>query len=419
MNVPDLDGRTGTETLVRKNKERRRKMDIKELDGELHSLRERFLLGQINRRQFLARLGKLGLAAPVAAWFMEVSHFFTPPSVNAAEEVLALKMLPPIEMQDNSKFKKKGPWKIGFSNPGVNNTWRVCFQACMDYQRSLTPEIGEWIQTDAGEKAEKQISDTEDLLGKNLDLIIINPVTEALIAIVEKVYDKGIPIVTVDRWIQTEKVTCHTRSGSQKIVGRAYADFIGKTLGSKGGNLAWVGTITGSPQNRERQEGFEEAIKKYPKINVVGKVITGSFEAAPNKKALSDIVAKNPKIDAVFCDIGWTAPAFLDVFLERNLPIPIITGDDVNGWIRLCKKYKIKSILGSWPVYCGRTGVKAAEMILKGQATPKYWWIPLLIIEEKDFDKWYRANLPDSLWLSTEVPQKWLVEKFKIADKLT
>ncbi|UCF83370.1 MAG: substrate-binding domain-containing protein [Desulfobacteraceae bacterium] len=393
-------------------------MDIKELNVELNSLREKLMLGQISRRQFLARLSKLSLAAPVALWVMQVSHFFRLPSAEAAEEVLALKMLPPIEMRDNSKFKTKPPWKVGFANPGVNNTWRVSFQACVEYQRELTPEIGEWIQTDAGEKAEKQINDIEDLMGKNLDIIMINPVTEALIPVVEQIWDRGIPSVTLDRWIQTDKVTCRTQSGSQKIVGRAFADFIGKTLGPKGGNLAWVGTITGSPQNRERQEGFDEAIKKYPKINVVGRVITGSFQAGPNKKALADIVAKNPKIDAVFCDIGWNAPSFLDVFLERNLPIPIITGDDVNGWIRLCRKHNIRTILGSWPVYCGRTGVKAVELILKGEPTPKLWWIPLLIIEEKDFDKWYRPNLPDSLWLSCEVPEEWLVKKYKIREKL-
>lgn len=394
-------------------------MDIKELNGELNSLRRKLMMGQITRRQFLAKLSKFGLALPVASWVMQASHFFRLPSAEAAEEILALKMLPPIEMRDNSKFKTKPPWKVGFANPGVNNSWRVSFQACIEYQRELTPEIGDWIQTDAGEKAEKQIRDIEDLMGKNLDIIMINPVTEALKPIVEQIYDKGIPSVTVDRWIQTEKATCRTQSGSQKIVGRAFADYIGKTLGDKGGNLAWVGTITGSQQNRERQEGFEEAIKKYPNINVVGKVITGSFQAGPNKKALEDIVAKNPKIDAVFCDIGWNAPAFLDVFLERGLPIPIITADDVNGWVRLAKKHNIRTILGSWPVYCGRTGVKAIELILKGQPTPKLWWIPLLVIEEKDFDKWYRPNLPDSLWLSAEVPEEWLIKKFKIAEKLT
>jgi ribose transport system substrate-binding protein len=395
-------------------------MEHKELSGEMNELREKFLTKQVNRRQFLSKVAKLGLSAPVALWYMQVSHLFSPPSVAAAEEILSLKMLEPIKMKDNSKFKTKPPWKIGFANPGVNNSWRVCFQACIEYQKSLTPEIGEWIQTDAGEKAEKQINDIEDLMGKGLDLIMVNPVTsEALTPVVEQIYDTGVPTVTADRWVTTDKVTCRTQSGKQEPVGKYFAEFIGNELGSEGGNLAWVVSIEGVPQHDQRQEGFAKEIKKYPNVKVVGKVTTGTMQAAACKKALSDIVTKNPKIDAVFCDVGWLAPAYLDVFLERGLPIPIITGDDINGWFKLCDKHKVKSVSGSWPVYCGRTAVKATELILKGEPTPEIWWIPLLIITPENRSKWFKPQMPDALWLSTEVPEDWLIKEFKLQEKLT
>ena len=394
-------------------------MENKVLSGEMNELRGKFLTGKINRRQFLTKAAKFGLSAPVALWYLQVSHFFNPPSAEAAERIMSLEMLEPIKMKDNSKFKTKPPWKVGFANPGVNNPWRVCFQACIDYQRSLTPEIGKWLQTDAGEKAEKQINDIEDLLGKDLDAIMVNPVTsEALIPIMEKVWDQGVPSVTLDRWVETEKVTCRTSSQHQDICGEAFANFIGQSL-PNGGNLAWVVSIEGVPEHDRRQEAFAKTIKKYPKIKVVGKTSTGTMQAATCKKAMADIVTKNPKIDAVFADVGWLAPAYLDVFLERGLPIPIITGDDMNGWFRLCEKYKIKSISGSWPVYCGRTGVKAVELILKGEPTPETWWIPLLIIDEKNRKKWYRPNMPDGYWATTEVPQDWLINKFGLLKKLT
>ncbi len=395
-------------------------MENKALSGEMNELRGKFFTGKINRRQFLSKAAKFGLSAPVALWYMQVSHFFNPPSVEAAEQIMSLEMLEPIKMMDNSKFKTKPPWKIGFANPGINNSWRVCFQACIEYQKSLTPEIGEWSQTDAGEKAEKEINDIEDLMGKGMDLIMVNPVTsEALTPIVEKIYEKGIPSVTVDRWVDTDKVTCRTQSGNQEPVGKSFAEYIGKELGSKGGNLAWIVSIEGVPQHDQRQAGFAQEIKKYPNVKTVSKVATGTMQAAACKKAMADIVTKNPKIDAVFCDVGWLAPPYLDVFLERGLPIPIITGDDINGWFKLCDKYHIKSVSGSWPVYCGRTGVKAAELILKGEPTPEIWWIPLLIITPENRSKWYKPNMPDSLWLSTEVPEDWLIKEYKLQEKLT
>jgi ribose transport system substrate-binding protein len=147
------------------------------------------------------------------------------------EEAISLTMLEPIELQDNSQYKRTPPWRVGFANPGVNNPWRVCFQACVEYQKSLTPEIEEFIQTDAGEKAEKQINDIEDLMGKNLDAIMVNPVTsEALKPIMEKIFDAGVASVTVDRWVDTDKVTCRTSSEHQDKVGTAVGEYFGKTL---------------------------------------------------------------------------------------------------------------------------------------------------------------------------------------------
>jgi len=201
-------------------------MDVKDLNGSLNELREKFLTGKISRRDFLAKLGRMGLAAPVALYVAKLSGIFGAEhayagtkktqktgSSDAAEEALSLKMLEPIKLRDNKKYKTKPPWRVGFANPGINNPWRVCFQACVEYQKSLTPEIKEFYQTDAGEKAEKQISDIEDLMGKKLDAIMVNPATsEALKPIMEEIYAKGVPSVTVDRWVDTDKVTCRTSS---------------------------------------------------------------------------------------------------------------------------------------------------------------------------------------------------------------
>ena len=182
-------------------------MDVKGINGELNQLREKFLTGRISRREFLTKLGKIGLATPVAFYVAKMSGVFgvkeafagsekevevqeavTPQEVSdIIEEAVSLQMLEPIELQDNSKFKTKPPWRVGFANPGIMNAWRVCFQACIEYQASLTPEIGEFIQTDAGQKAEKQINDIEDLMGKDLDALMCNPQTsEALIPMVTK-----------------------------------------------------------------------------------------------------------------------------------------------------------------------------------------------------------------------------------------
>jgi len=414
-------------------------MDVKGINGELNQLREKFLTGRISRREFLTKLGKIGLATPVAFYAAKMSGVFgvkeafagsekeeavqeaaTPQEVSdIIEEAVSLQMLEPIELQDNSKFKTKPPWRVGFANPGIMNAWRVCFQACIEYQASLTPEIGEFIQTDAGQKAEKQINDIEDLMGKDLDALMCNPQTsEALIPIMEKVYDRGIPSVTLDRWVDTDKVTCRTSSEHQDKVGVAVADYFGKTLNGKG-KVVWIKAIEGVPEHDRRNDSFVKTLEtKYPEMEIITKVVVGTMQAAAQKKALSDIVTKYPKFDALFSDISFNAPTYLDVFLERGMKVPVMNGEDINGWLRLWKKHNVRSIAGSFPVYCGRTGVKAVELILKGEPTPKVWWIPVLVITEEMRDQYFRPNFPDGYFATTEVPEKYLVEQYKLLDKL-
>ncbi|MFW6139087.1 MAG: substrate-binding domain-containing protein [Spirochaetota bacterium] len=414
-------------------------MDVNDANGSIEELRKKFLTGKISRREFLRKLGKFGLAAPVSLYVARMSGIFgidkalaggkkeeakkaeTPRELSETiEEAMSLKMLEPVELRDNSEFKTKPPWRVGFANPGVNNPWRVCFQACIEYQKSLTPEIGEFYQTDAREKAEKQISDIEDLMTKDLDAIMVNPVTsQALKPIMEEIYKTGTPSVTVDRWVNTDKVTCRTSSEHQDKVGTAVGEYFGKQLKGKG-KIIWLKAIEGVPEHDRRNNSFHDVItSKYPDIELIGPVLVGDLQASSHKRVASDMISKHPDLDAIFDDISFNAPHILDIFLERGMDIPVMNGEDINGWLKMWKKYDVSSIAGSFPVYCGRTGVKAVELILKGERTPKVWWIPVLVIREEERSKYIRPQFPDSFFATTEVPEKWLVEEYDIMTKLT
>ena len=53
---------------------------------------------------------------------------------------------------------------------------------------------------------------------------MVNPVaSEALKPIMEEIHNAGVPSVTVDRWVDTDKVTCRTSSEHQDIVGSSAA----------------------------------------------------------------------------------------------------------------------------------------------------------------------------------------------------
>ena len=73
-----------------------------------------------------------------------------------------------LKMVDTSKFKKKPPYVIGFSNASVSNSWRVYFdlqvRAEAEAQKDL---IKKFYVTDANDKPDKQIADVPDMAWSN------------------------------------------------------------------------------------------------------------------------------------------------------------------------------------------------------------------------------------------------------------
>ena len=109
-------------------------------------------------------------------------------------------------MVDTAKFKKPGPYKVCFSNAGLNNPWREVgfknMQAEVEAQRS---RIKQFVHVDAEGKDQKQIADINDLLGKNCDALIVSPNTTAtLTPAVEAACKKGLPVIVFDRGVNTK-----------------------------------------------------------------------------------------------------------------------------------------------------------------------------------------------------------------------
>ncbi|MCA5011278.1 substrate-binding domain-containing protein, partial [Clostridioides difficile] len=66
---------------------------------------------------------------------------------------------------------------------------------------------------DAGDDSAKQISDIEDLISKNIKVLIVNPVdSDAVASAVESATKKGIKVIAVDRAVNGAEVECQIAS---------------------------------------------------------------------------------------------------------------------------------------------------------------------------------------------------------------
>lgn len=144
----------------------------------------------------------------------------------------------------------------------------------------------------------RQIQDIESLIKKKVDLLIVAPnEAEAITPVIEKVYDAGIPVILVDRKINSEKYTAYVGADNYEI-GRRAGEYIADRLKGKGRVIEIVG-LKGSTPAVERHRGMVEALKAAPDVQVIASVEAGWFQQKAGE-VLDSLLDVYPQVDLVF-----------------------------------------------------------------------------------------------------------------------
>lgn len=200
---------------------------------------------------------------------------------------------------------------VAFSQMEMNNAWRVAETTSI--QEEAEARGIKLIYTDANGDTAKQVSDVEDIVTQNPDVIMMAPREyDGVGPALEAAKEAGIPVLLLDREAAGEP-------------GVDYLAFVGADFYWEGQECAKklverfgteeevnVVQITGTPGSSvaiDRQKGFEEELAKYDNYNIIA-TQNGEFTRSIAQEAMENIIqAQGDKIDAVFghddeCAIG-------------------------------------------------------------------------------------------------------------------
>ena len=192
-------------------------------------------------------------------------------------------------------------YEIGFSQCISKDDWRKAMDHEMQVEASLYPEIDLTIFQANGD-VELQKSQIEFMIDNDFNVIIISPLKpEPLVPIIEKAYDKGIPIIIVDRKINSQKFTAYV--GANNVdVGRNAANYITSQNENQINVLEIKGGDDSSPVT-ERHLGFHQIIDHEPNINITYSIKDGDiYQRLPqildslNVKPINYVFAFNDEI---------------------------------------------------------------------------------------------------------------------------
>jgi ribose transport system substrate-binding protein len=361
---------------------------------------------QISRRSFLKMIGAAAGSAGVTLFLNSCATPTAAPTQSAGGEV-------GLGMVDTSAYKKDPPWVIARSGMGEVNSWQAMATLHFDYYvREKYKDLFSEVHTAAATfDPAKQVSDMEDLLTRNPDIMIVQPVTGGnIVAQIEQAMGQGIPVILVGARAYTDNyVSYHDRDNAG--VGRTYADYIAKQLGGKG-NVAVMMGLAGNTYAEDVLRGVNETLATYPDIKILGPVY-GAWSPVEGKEAMQGLLASEEQIDGIINDGGNMGIGIVDAYLDAGLTVPPMCGDDGNGWLRKAKENNIKflSVQGGAEQYAD--GVEFAVKTMRGEPVSKIVLPDVITFDETQLDEYYRDDYNDQYWAINKLPVEVLDQNFK------
>lgn len=172
----------------------------------------------------------------------------------------------------------------------------------------------------------KQIKDIEWLIEQGVDILIISPnESKALTPVIKKAYSKGIPVILVDRKIETEDYTAYVGADNYQI-GKEVGLYAVGVLNGKGRIVEMRGW-KGSTSDAERHNGFVDVLKNYPDIQIIVEA-RGNYLKEEAKHQMDKILREYNQIDLVFAMNDPMATGVYEATRKYTGKTPFIIGID-------------------------------------------------------------------------------------------
>ncbi|RCH56336.1 histidine kinase [Mucilaginibacter hurinus] len=228
-------------------------------------------------------------------------------------------------------IKKENPeYVIGFSQCVGNDLWRKTMLEEVKMELSLHPGA-KLVYTDANGNSKTQAQQVKQMVNQGVDLLIISP-NEAmpLTPVVEQTYNKGIPVIIIDRKTSSNLYTAYVGADNYQV-GKMAGEYAASALKGKG-NIVEIMGLPGSSPAIERQRGFADGIKKFNDIHITAQLY-GDWLKNNAEQELLKARTSLQTADVIFAHNDVMAAGAKNVIskLKLNRPIKIIGIDALPG----------------------------------------------------------------------------------------
>ena len=178
-----------------------------------------------------------------------------------------------------------------------NDEWRTQMNKEISREALFYPEA-EVVFRSAEDDSRQQIHDIEVLIRNKVDVLVVSPnEADAITPVIEKAYNKGIPVILVDRKIHSNKYTAYIGADNYAI-GYNVGEYIASRLHGKGKVVEVMGLRASTPAV-ERHKGMVDALREFTDIRLTASVDAG-WRRDWAQQAFDSLLTHKQEIDMVF-----------------------------------------------------------------------------------------------------------------------
>lgn len=265
---------------------------------------------------------------------------------------------------------------IGFSVSTLNNPF---FVTLTDGAKAAAEEQGIQLSVvDAGDDSAKQISDIEDLISKNIKVLIVNPVdSDAVGSAVESAMKKGIKVIAVDRAVNGIDVECQI--ASDNVAGARMAAEYLKELVGDGAKVAELEGVPGASATIDRGQGFHEVADRD--LKVVSSQ-TANFNRAEGLTVMENILQADGEIKGVFAHNDEMALGAVEAIASTGKDIVVVGFDATDDAKKAVEDGTMAATVAQQPELMGKTAVETAVKIIAGESVEKSIPVEVTLIKK-------------------------------------
>ncbi|MFD0616140.1 substrate-binding domain-containing protein [Paenibacillus sp. GCM10027629] len=281
------------------------------------------------------------------------------------------------ESPSTAATSETGNYTIGISLPSADHGWMGAMVANAKAEAEKHKNV-KYILYTAKDPA-KQTSDIEDLITKKVDAVVMLPMeSAALTPAAEKISKAGIPLVVIDRAVNTESYRTYV-GGDNYGIGYGDAKYLVEALTKKTGKPAGkVIEISGVPSTVTdlRSKGFRDYIKDFPEIEIIA-TQPGDFTREKALKATENILQANKQIDAVYSQDDDMTIGIVQAIRDakRDKEMFIVSSGGMKEIYQMMKEKQMPEVIVSltYSPTMGGTAVNMATRILENKGLEGFW----------------------------------------------